>query len=356
MSADTTNSVTWVVAEDADPAESRYEDYPEFNRWLDEQYGGFEINEENVYFNRLASEILFEMDQAAYWQLKQDYDLAQEEEIKRIVIEEFPTPIAYHFRRAQRGAESDLQRLQFLRDTWESLISMLHAIVLGESRVREVPLKSSGIVASHFKSDSLARRLDNIRNTIDAAQSAQIELKTAAFITSELVDQLKSLNQVRNGFSHTAALSETQARKIYVTNLVAVVEILGKLIELRNIKMLRFAGHGKSATMIKHEVFCGSAMVKDFDELNLTSEQLGKCARLLNSHNLLVMIDDSIIPLSPYVSPLDTESGHQTQLCFFKKGKGGKYLYEIVGQSEEIEFEQAMFQDDFGELNALLQK
>ena len=58
---------------------------------------------------------------------------ATRSDLEQIVCEQFPVPIAVPFHSFLEGTRVPLTRLHRLRDTWESLIRLLAALVLSEA-------------------------------------------------------------------------------------------------------------------------------------------------------------------------------------------------------------------------------
>jgi hypothetical protein len=62
--------------------------------------------------------------------------------------------------------------------------------------------------------------------------------------------------------------------------------------------------------------------------------------------------------ISPFLYFKSSKEGHQTKLCFYKTKKGQepnqKFIYEILGDSEETELDRSDFQSQLDELRYLL--
>lgn len=83
------------------------------------------------------------------------------------------------------------------------------------------------------------------------------------------------------------------------------------------------------------------------------NEQI-EISRTLGSLN----IDNHIFSISPFFHFKLTDSGHQTRLCCYKKKKGEhpeqKFIYEVIGDALEIDFEAANFSSVVDEIRSLL--
>jgi hypothetical protein len=343
--------------------EPRYEDNSYFNQWFDEQYDGLEVEEGVIYFSRSASEILFEMDKVAYETALNAFLSDQLEALKQSIFENFPSPVAYYFYRADRGSENSIQRLHFLRDTWEALVFLLYAIVMGEARFVGVPLDQASIRMRDIRSDRLSTKLRVMREVLQAAQRSGIVLHSRSLITEDLLQRITDLNRVRNGFSHSAALSTKQAQELFTEYLPEVMSVLQSIGDLENITLMRFAGNeGDDIHALNCEVFSGFGLVKEFRKIQIEDQQLAESGSCLNRDNIIVANDDRIYSLSPFVHFQEDEAGHHTELCFYKRVANDpnvqdpppQYEFERVGVSQPVYLERVLFEEAMQEFRTLL--
>ena len=140
---------------------NRYDACPPFNDWLDEQHVEQSGELDILGFKprlalscsptvRIPTKTLFG-----------DFQQTRQDNLRETVYSEFPSPIAYYFYRFENGYENNLQRLHFLRDTWESLIDVLHAVAVAECRFRHMML-ADPLKCGNRLSDSVAQRIQNI--------------------------------------------------------------------------------------------------------------------------------------------------------------------------------------------------
>jgi hypothetical protein len=146
---------------------------PPFNDWLDNQHIDAQGPLTIFGFQPRPSEVLFRLSPDTYEAAFADFQADVQELLNDLVFYEFPAPIAHYYYRFQQGYENDLQRLHFLRDTWEATIDVLHAIALGECRLLGVRL-SDPMAFRHILSDSVADRLLNIERAVQLAQGPGI--------------------------------------------------------------------------------------------------------------------------------------------------------------------------------------
>ncbi|MBC8217116.1 MAG: hypothetical protein H8E73_01505, partial [Planctomycetes bacterium] len=143
---------------------------PQYNDWLDQQYFDQSGTLDILGFQPRPSFVLFSLSQDTYQAAFADFQQQRQEELKQAIFDEFPSPIAHYFYRFENGYENDLQRLHFLRDTWEAIIDVLHAATVAECRFRCISL-ADPIAFSHILSDSVAQRLLNVERIINRSSS-----------------------------------------------------------------------------------------------------------------------------------------------------------------------------------------
>jgi hypothetical protein len=113
---------------------NRYDSCPQYNDWLDQQYFD-QSGVLNIFnYQPRPSFVLFSLSQDTYQAAFADFQQQRQEELKQTVFDEFPSPIAHYFYRFENGYENELQRLHFLRDTWEAIVDVLHSAIVAECR------------------------------------------------------------------------------------------------------------------------------------------------------------------------------------------------------------------------------
>src|SRR5262249_18374139 len=144
--------------------------------------------------------------EAGFLQFKQ----VREGTIVETVTEQFPVIIARPFSRFLDGSEHEVQRLQFLRDTWEGLVNFVNAMAVGEARHETLRLAAPAR-CSHVFSERFHDRLCSSGNILSTASAAGVNLETRKIVDPATLTLVRELNQARNAFSHTGAPSEDQA-------------------------------------------------------------------------------------------------------------------------------------------------
>ncbi len=334
---------------------SDYGKCPTYNDWLDESYENESEPLNILGFQPRPSFVLFKLSPDTYQAAFADYLSERQDELKRLVFDEFPAPIAHYFYRFERGYENELQRLHFLRDTWESIVDVLHAIAIAECRFRNIRL-ADPIKCQHVLTDSVAQRLQNIELILNCAQTQQINLGVATIVTTQTIQIMRVLNQSRNGFSHSAAQSEMQARLWISECYEDVMNVLDDLRALANINVMRYTGQVDASTL-RCEVFRGHAFTKTIMSIPLTPDQIRDSASYLKQGQLIVACVGVVLSLRPLMYFREDATGHTTKLCMFRKSRGDapnrRLEFEVLGEAVRHEEDRVLFQAELSEIRSL---
>lgn len=334
---------------------NNFEACPQYNEWLDQQYMDQSGELDILGFQPRPSFVLFTLSQDTYQAMFADFLQERQVELKQSIFEEFPSPIGHYFYRFEKGFENELQRLHFLRDTWEALIDILHAAAVAECRFRHMPL-SNPIKFSHLLSDSVAQRLLSIERIIQHANSQSIPLSMSQVVSISTLQTMRELNQTRNAFSHSAAQSELQARMWIGECYGDLIDVLDDLRDLANIEILRYKGQVDGCTL-RCEVFCGHSLTRTIKDISLTAEQVRESQQYFQQGQVLIYCNGNIFSLRPLIFYREDASGHTTKLCMFRRTHGDvpdrRIEYEIVGESVRWDQDRILFALEFTELRAL---
>lgn len=331
---------------------NRYDACPPFNDWLDEQYSD-ESGELNILgYRPRPSEVLFTMSPDTYQAIFPDFMQQREEGILNSVFNNYPSPIAYYFYRFKNGYENETQRLLFLRDTWEAIVNVLHALAIAESRFRKIQL-SAPLKFKDLLTDSIAQRLENIEEIARQMSAAGIAPEFSKIATVRVVAAMRDLNQSRNAFSHSAAQSEIQARNWVDECYDDVLDILEDLDGLQFIQIIRYLGQPDALTL-RGEMFKGHGATKTIQNVTLDNKQVQDSSCYFQQGHMLVLIGKLIFSLKPTIHYREDVAGHMTRLCVFRRTHGDlpdrKIEFEVVGEAARIEESRTNY---FGELTEL---
>jgi len=332
-----------------------YDACPQYNDWLDFQYTDQSGVLDILGFQPRPSFVLFTLSPDTYEAAFSDFSQQREDEIKDTVWNSFPSPIAYYFYRFENGYENELQRLHFLRDTWESVIDVLHALAIAESRHRQVslvdPLKFKDLLT-----DSVAKRLENIEEITNQLSSAGVLPSISQISPISTLNAMKDLNQSRNAFSHSAAQSEAQARNWISECYVDVLEVLAGLDGLEDIQIVRYLSQVDSITL-RCEIFRGHSSTRTIQNIKISHQQMIDSARYFQAGQMLVIAGGLIFGLRPMIHFREDGVGHTTRLCIFRKTRGDipdrRIEYEVVGEAVRQEEDRALFSAELTELRGL---
>lgn len=334
--------------------EEKYKKNSEYNEYLDELYGEIKVAE--ITFQ--PSRILFNLDPVAYDSGLRAFRQEKEEEFRDLVYKEFPTPIAYSFYRSEHGFENNIQRLHFLRDTWESIVFILYAFIIGEFNYLKFSMKDVNIKLNDIFSDKLATKLLIIERLLELGVKKNYELSFTNIVPLEIVKKIRELNDVRNEFSHSPALSEDEAGKIYSECFLDVFSVLRNLRNLKEIQLMHYVGQGGDYHNLRFEIFCGHSGTKTIKPIKISESQLTRSARYLNEKYLLVLNNEHIYSISPFLHFKKDERGHHTSICACKKRKCKDstqiLIFGILGLGGEYEQNFDDFQNEIAELDLLL--
>lgn len=334
---------------------NNYDAVPRYNDWLDEQYAGQSETLDILGYQPRPSLVLFTMSPDTYEAAFSDFVQQREDEIKRSVCTLFPSPVAYYFYRFENGYENDLQRLHLLRDTWESVIDILHALTVAECRHRQVslidPLKFKDLLT-----DSVAKRLENIEGVISQLSASGVLPSVAEICPAATLSAMRELNQSRNAFSHSAAQSEAQARNWINECYTDVLEILADLEGLEGIQIVRYLSQ-VDGTTLRCEIFRGHSSTRTIQKINISHQQMIDYARYFQQGQMLVITGELIFGLRPMIHFREDGVGHTTRLCIFRKTRGEapdrRIDYEVIGEAVRQEEDRKDFAAELNELRGL---
>jgi len=307
----------------------------EFDSFLDEN-GEYIIG---LNFSRFPSQILYEMDETAYYEQLTEYVNQKREDYPQVVYQSFPAPIAYFFHQTEHGYENENHRLHLLRSTWESLIYILYALVFGEVNLKRFSLNNVRIFDNQkikrdhngLLSDKLGWKLEAMQKIIEYDQQQNKKLVISSYTTSDTFEVIKGLNHERNSISHIAALTPQEAQHRFDELYPKVADLLFELDFLENVFLLRFLSNLGDIHKIRFTKFDGHSLQRqNYDKTFLDSELI-EITPILNDKIMLVKFDSIIFNVSPFIH-FHFEGTH-LKLCYFKRidNSSGNYLFEIIG-------------------------
>ncbi|MBN1932523.1 MAG: hypothetical protein JW786_13050 [Desulfobacterales bacterium] len=330
---------------------TNYQKYrDEFNETLDE---GGEISI-GLNFSRFPSQILFEMDEVAYNEQLTEYVDQKKAEYSETVYQYFPAPIAYFLYQTNHSFDNEIHRLHLLRSTWESIIYILYALILGEinsnnfslSLVRIFNNQRIRVDHSGLLNDRLGYKIEFMRKVVDYDQQNHNTLFLSLVLNADIFDNLEELNQERNLFSHIAALSNPEAQIRFDELYPKVMDLLFELDFLENVSLLRFLSNTGAATSVRFNRFNGHSLQRqNYDKIFLPTE-ITPLLPILNDQLILFELNNIIINCSPFIH--FTFEGAHLKLCYFKQVERttGDFIFELIsGTNREVTIQASSLKD-----------
>ncbi len=327
--------------------------YQRFNESLDEEG---DVTIANIPFQ--PSRILFELAQETYKDAYNEFLEQDFNDLQQIVFDYYPACIAYNYRLSERGegADDPVRKLLHLKDTWESIVFVLYALVLGEVRNKAIDMKTAqhfvsidpdgnSIYASFnarkILSDALKQKIQNIKGMILHGKANSLGFKFEE-IDESLCEDLLSLQDIRNDISHHTAPTREQAETELLQVLPIFRDMLTKTRFFENCKILRFESFSSNC---RCQTFNGHYLNREYDSPHFSETQRNYVIGL-GQDQLFVVWDAECFGLSPFLHFVGDTTGHESFLCCYKKKKEGKYWYEPIKIRIEETFDvlQARFE------------
>lgn len=329
-----------------------YEEHEEFNLDLDDSENAISIFD--IPFR--PSEVLFKMQKDTYRIALTDFQNRQSEEFKQKVFDNYPTPIAYYFRQTYFGYLNNNNRLQLLRSVWEAMIFVLYAIVLGEARKKSFPLRAAGIREADLYNFSVDKKLSIVEKILTYDIANTLGLKCGVSFDVVEVVKIKQLNYQRNGFQHSAALSEEQAASLFAELIPEVIGALKSIASIADIEIFHFINTDGNPLFLKCETFIGQSPNRTLKTYAITAAQLAFTGVELSNLNVLAKIDDDIFSISPFLHFKSDDDGHLTNLCYlhqYNPANALEFKFEITRRATYYMEPIATFNDKILELRVL---
>lgn len=343
----------------------KYEDEEckRFNDSLDEE-GSVDIA--GIAFQR--SRILYELASNTYFDAYNEFQEQEFEDLKQTVFDSYPACVAYNFRLSERGegANDPVRKLLHLKDSWEAIVFVLYALVMGEVRFRNIDMKTSQIFVSlgtggnpvyanfntdRILSDAIKQKVQNIKAIILHCKNNHLGFKCEE-IDETLLGDLLDLQDIRNDISHHTAPTREQAEAELALVIPLFQKMLTKTKFLERCNILRFDSYSSSC---RCESFNGHSLNREYDNYPFHDPQKTMVLGL-GQEQLFVNWDGECFSLSPFLHFDRDNSGHESYLCFYKGKKNSKYWFEPVKIRTEKSFDsiQSRFEIEKDDLVRLL--
>jgi hypothetical protein len=332
-----------------------FDAYPSYNDWLDDRYTSENGPLDLSGFKPRPSYVLHQLSFDTYEAGLADYLSERQEHLKETVFTEFPTPIDYYYYRFESGYENELKRLYFLRDAWEAIVDVVHALTVSECRYRQIHLPDP-IRFQDLLSDSIDQRLLTIERVLAHAKANNIKLETEVMVDATVLPEIRELNRTRNAFSHSAAQSEKQAREWIGECYEEMGDVLAKITGLTKITVARYIGHTDADTL-RCEIFKGHSLTRTIESISISQEQARLSAACFYKQRLFVAYPGHLFGLQPLLHLREDPSGHTTKILAFRKTRGDApnrtLEFEVIGEASRTDINRSEFCRELNELRAL---
>jgi hypothetical protein len=117
------------------------------------------------------------MEPIGYVEAYQEFQDTEFERLKDTVYNQYPSCVAYNFRLSEKGegASDPVRKLLHLKDTWESIVFVLYAVVWGEIRHKNIDLKAAQVFVSTGANSNPVYETFNTRKLLSDALKAKIQ-------------------------------------------------------------------------------------------------------------------------------------------------------------------------------------
>jgi hypothetical protein len=264
--------------------------------------------------------------------------------LEKIVLEDFPTPIAIPYRRFNMSRYNHYERLDRMVSLVESCIYFVfHVLAADYCRhewTEKVDLSKEAKQALRG-TQSIDYRLKFIYQVLEAARSEKTTLFMPELVNTkvtEIGDQLR--NEVRNPIAHSAPGSEPYVRSLIDKHLPGINALLESLRFLDNYTLCRIRNHYYQNGLWRYqaEIYRGAEYdlnIQDSSFIDDTGE-----SQLIEAER------DRLIILSPDAEALDIhpfyqlyfgdETARESHLCFYKHRQGNRLVGESIRSSVEV--------------------
>ncbi len=319
---------------------------PMFDRYLDERHGPFQIG--GLTFQ--ASDVLAKLDPVAYEEARSTWNEEMEQELRDLVVESFPLPIAHAFHGFLHAPDSKT-RFECLKDTWEAVVNLLFALVLGEVRDRKMVAQNSGVSRQWVHSQSIHDRIALLQKTIESVGDA---LVSARFVQRSALEILAELNGgPRRDWAHRQSMTEKQVADLVAELQGDVESMLAALADLQDVRLVRWIG-SESRDLARLETYVGESRSIRTAVQRVTPQAVSRLA--LHPQDVFAEVGDEYFLLSPIVCWQQPDRGRQVRLSWLKKVTGeesGRLLnYEIFGESMSYIATKPELLDDLDRMKA----
>ncbi|MEP0873205.1 type I restriction enzyme HsdR N-terminal domain-containing protein [Trichocoleus desertorum AS-A10] len=271
------------------------------------------------------------------------------------ILNNYPTPIAFAYKRFQDSRFNVYEQVQRLRDVYEAASFFIYNLVLADCFRSLDPSKyfiADPGARRAYNGYSMSKRTDFVNAIIIIAKANNgIELFVPELINSPFVQCAENLQELRNSLSHTATASKSRQSKVLEDSIPFVENLLSGLEFLADYRIVRVPSFYRKNGKLncRMEVYQGTVPVLDektaSDDFPLEELQQAE-------YDHLVMLNSSgqILDLHPlYQLVEDERTQYESQICFFKQRKQKEKILE----GESVQGSKIIHLEGFDEFEVL---
>ncbi|HMS00113.1 MAG TPA: restriction endonuclease subunit S [Anaerolineales bacterium] len=264
--------------------------------------------------------------------------------LDKLILEDFPTPIAIPYRRFNMARYNYYERLDRMISLVESCVYLVFHVLLTDycRHHWKNQINLSNEARQSLKgTQSIDYRLRFIDEVLNYAQSGSINLFMPELSTTEIVEIGNKLrNEVRNPISHSAPGSEPFVRSLIDKYAPSVTKLLESFRFLSDYTLCRVRNHyfQNGEWYYQAEIYRGAEYDLNIQENILAGDS--------NDSELITAERDHLILLSPDAETLDmhpfyqlyfgNETARESHLCFYKHRQGNRLVGESIRSSVEV--------------------
>jgi hypothetical protein len=264
--------------------------------------------------------------------------------LEKVILEEFPTPIAIPYRRFQMARYNHYERLDRMVSLVESCVYFVFHVLVADickqgwlsqiSLSREARQAFRGI-------QSIDYRLKFINEILEAARNGSITLFMPELVNIPIVKVGDTLrDEVRNPVAHSAPGSEPYVRSLIEKYTPSINELLESLKFLNNYTLCRIRSHyyQNGTWRYQSEIYKGAEYDVNLEENRITEGSAeDKLIKADCDHLVVLSPDNETLDLHPfYQLYFGDETARESHLCFYKCRQGNRLVGESIRSSVEV--------------------
>ncbi len=262
----------------------------------------------------------------------------------KVILEDFPAPIAIPYRRFNMARYNSYERLDRMVSLVESCVYFVFHVLLVDFCTHgwqsQITLSKESKQALKGM-QSIDYRLKFIKEVFEAAQSGSVTLFMPELVNTDIVEVGDKLrDEVRNPISHSAPGSEPYVRSLIDKYLPSVNKLLESLRFLADYTLCRIRTYyyQNGSWRYQAEIYRGAEYDVNIEESRVTEDSAeGKLIQADCDHLVILSPDDETLDIHPfYQLYFGDETARESHLCFYKHRQGKRLVGESIRSSVEV--------------------